>query len=131
MNRRNFIWTLSVGSAVVFIPMYGCQDKLTDIEFLAIPVSMLNVSSVDIVEKLGELYKKSVPEESEYEVLVRLLKSKDSDSKIGDIKGEKAIQKMLKQKITTDFENDNIVVLDGWILSKTEARQCALFSLIS
>ena len=33
---------------------------------------MLNVSSFETVEKLGELYKESAPEESEYEVLQSL-----------------------------------------------------------
>lgn len=131
MKRRNFIWALSLSSAGIFIPMYGCEVKLTDIEVLAIPVSMLNVSSVDTVEELGKLYKESFPEESEYEVLIDLLISNDSESETGSINEIKAIQKMLNRKIITDFENDNVVVLDGWILSKTEARQCALFALIS
>ena len=30
-----------------------------------------------------------------------------------------------------DFEKEHTVVVDGWILSVTEARQCALFSLLT
>lgn len=131
MNRRNFIWTLSISSAGIFIPMYGCEEKLTDTEVLAIPVSMLNVSSANTIEYLGELYKKSNPEESKYDVLISLLVSETFEGEGNKVKGIKAIQKMLKLKIRNDFENNNIVVLDGWILSRTEARQCALFTLIS
>ncbi|HET8656886.1 MAG TPA: twin-arginine translocation signal domain-containing protein [Longimicrobiaceae bacterium] len=34
------------------------------------------------------------------------------------------------QRIHDDFERGDTVVVDGWILSVTEARQCALFSLL-
>jgi hypothetical protein len=32
--------------------------------------------------------------------------------------------------VRADFERGRTVVIDGWILSITEARQCALFSLL-
>jgi hypothetical protein len=35
----------------------------------------------------------------------------------------------LDQQIKNDFITGNMVMVDGWILSVTEARQCALFSL--
>ena len=35
----------------------------------------------------------------------------------------------LAQLVRDDFANGRTVVVDGWILSATEARQCALFSL--
>jgi hypothetical protein len=34
------------------------------------------------------------------------------------------------ERIRRDFERGDTVVVDGWILSVTEARQCALFSLL-
>ena len=33
-------------------------------------------------------------------------------------------------QITDDYNKGNTVMIDGWILSRIEARQCALFSLI-
>ncbi len=38
-------------------------------------------------------------------------------------------KKYLEQKIALDFQADNTVMIDGWLLSITEARQCALLSL--
>jgi len=32
--------------------------------------------------------------------------------------------------VRDDFTNGRVVVVDGWVLSVTEARQCALFSLL-
>ena len=38
-------------------------------------------------------------------------------------------RKQLEERISEDFKKDNTVVIDGWLLSITEARQCALLSL--
>ena len=35
------------------------------------------------------------------------------------------------QIVKTDYANGDIVTIKGWVLSRTEARQCALFSLDS
>jgi hypothetical protein len=35
----------------------------------------------------------------------------------------------IRSQIQADFAADRTVMLDGWVLSVTEARQCALFSL--
>jgi len=37
----------------------------------------------------------------------------------------------LEESIKNDFETGNTVIVDGWILSRTEARQCALLSTIN
>jgi len=39
------------------------------------------------------------------------------------------VASQLAKKIQQDFQQDKTVVVDGWVLSRTEARQCALFSL--
>ncbi len=36
---------------------------------------------------------------------------------------------MMSEKVQADFDNGETVVVRGWVLSRTEARQCALFSL--
>lgn len=39
------------------------------------------------------------------------------------------IQTLLDQKIHKDFKSGNTVTVKGFVISATEARQCALFSL--
>ena len=39
------------------------------------------------------------------------------------------LKELLQQKVHSDFEGGNTVIVSGWVLSVTEARQCALFSL--
>jgi hypothetical protein len=37
----------------------------------------------------------------------------------------------IDRQVTDDFAAGRTAVVDGWVLSVTEARQCALFSLLS
>jgi len=39
------------------------------------------------------------------------------------------IGKMLTNKVRQDFADETVVIVDGWLLSKTEARLCALLHL--
>ena len=36
---------------------------------------------------------------------------------------------VIQSNVQTDFSKGNIVVIKGWVLSVTEARQCALLTL--
>jgi hypothetical protein len=39
------------------------------------------------------------------------------------------LEKSIDDTVHEDFAAGRTVVVDGWVLSVTEARQCALFSL--
>jgi hypothetical protein len=36
---------------------------------------------------------------------------------------------LIDKKVRKDFKEDKLQVIKGWVISTTEARQCALFSL--
>ena len=36
---------------------------------------------------------------------------------------------IVRQQILLDFEESNLVNIDGWIITKTEAQICALFAI--
>lgn len=36
-----------------------------------------------------------------------------------------SIGQSIARSVQSDFANDNVVILDGWVLSRTEARLCA------
>ena len=42
---------------------------------------------------------------------------------------KKEIINSISEKINQDFIKENILIIDGWVLSKTEAQQCALYSI--
>jgi hypothetical protein len=43
--------------------------------------------------------------------------------------GSAELSKWIANKVQEDFINQRIVAVNGWILSETEACQCALLSL--
>ena len=42
----------------------------------------------------------------------------------------KALRAWLVRRCTQDFRNGNTVIVDGWVLARTEARACALVALL-
>src|SRR5687768_13624094 len=42
----------------------------------------------------------------------------------------KQLRTLLGRKREHDFRNDDIAIVDGWVLSRTEARACALVALL-
>ena len=42
---------------------------------------------------------------------------------------ETNLKMSLRNKVTEDFNAGNTILIDGWLLSKTEARQCAFLSM--
>ena len=43
---------------------------------------------------------------------------------------DKANQAMaIEQHVEMDFKSDKLILIKGWVISETEARQCALLSL--
>lgn len=124
MKRRDFILAGTAGIAAILIPTAYYYFK--DIEYdllLAQPKSLSLIWDAKEIDEIGNKYRMLVPQEKKANTLVkRLLEETDTNS--ADI-GE-----TLAGKIQKDFETGNTVIVDGWILSVTEARQCALFSTI-
>jgi hypothetical protein len=80
---------------------------------------------------IGKPYLDAMPEENDPNVIVSrmavchpIIVSKLRTA------GETDAKTLLAKMVTEDFYNANIVQLNGWILSKTEARLCALTTLL-
>ncbi|HTI04540.1 MAG TPA: hypothetical protein VL549_04445 [Gemmatimonadales bacterium] len=99
MNRRDFL--LGAASAVALPGASG------DLYTLAHP-TLLAVLGTDAVHAIGQAYRARVPTERERGRLAALVRA---------------------GHVQSDFVAGRTVVIHGWVLSVTEARQCALFSL--
>jgi hypothetical protein len=62
------------------------------------------------------------------EILIEVL-AENIDHRIDESTDSNLVNSVLEKKVRQDFQENKTVVVDGWILSVTEARQCALFSL--
>jgi hypothetical protein len=111
MKRRNFILSTAVGIGVVSTAAYYfLHDVEYDLE-LAKPQSLSLILDDATMKNIGQQYRESFPTEESERSLVKLLNVTS-----------------IEDHVISDFKNGNIVIIEGWILSQTEARQCALIS---
>lgn len=124
MERRKFIFVAASGVTTMIIPLgfYSCSNPKYDSAF-AKPILLSNIWDTQIIAEIGELYQKQYPKENTEQELVEILSEGISMEK-------NDISESITSRIEEDFKTGKIVTLDGWILSETEGRQCALFSLI-
>jgi hypothetical protein len=131
MKRRNFILLTTAGIAGAAFAFIHRWDELAGWGSpFAQPQVLALITSRRNIKLLGKTYVQLFPGESNYNVLFNLLTDKQSNSNMMYESDTKMIRSRLKTKITADFQNDRIMVLEGWVLSLTEARQCALYYLL-
>ena len=114
LDRRRFLQVAAVG-VVAAIANPACargEDRAVD------RPQLVDMLGPDRVRKLGERYRAQTPSEGSAEAL------RASIAKARGLFGTS-----IDDMIEDDFESDRTVLVDGWMLSVTEARQVALFSL--
>lgn len=123
MKRSKFIKLSSAGSLAIAIPsLKGCRGSVEYPSSLSQPGTITRIRDPQQIQSIGNAYLERVPDEANRRTLVLLLSAEaPADST--------AIPEFMKRRIAHDFENGNTVMVDGWIISQTEARQCALYSL--
>lgn len=127
MKRRDFIQLSAFASAAISLPLlHSCNASTTE-QAMAQPLFLSRLFDENTIKDAGKAYLKNTPSENNENKLVQLLADKNN---IANSKDEEAIHQYLDKKIQQEFEAGNTVMIKGWILAVTEARQCALFSLI-
>ena len=90
------------------------------------PLVLSGICDEASIRKIGISYRALVPGENSKEKLLELLNTGLSSNIAPD--GPEVINE-LEQKIEQEFKEDKLVVINGWVITPTEARQCALLSL--
>lgn len=130
MDRRTFVWVSLGGAASTFLPLLSCNSGDPELRGkLSSPHSLSHMHDTTTLRELGEKYRQLVPGENRESRLVDLLLTNVQGERVPRSSDSLFLQDLLKEKIEYDFMTGNTVVLQGWVLSTTEARQCALFSL--
>lgn len=129
MKRKHFIYITAVVLAGVIVPLLVLRKKAGQFfKPLTYPESLIKLFDKKTIHEIGSTYRSKHFTESDVGSLKRLL-LKDSTGKIYNEEEKIPVKEMLKKETKKDFEAGRIVVVKGWVLSLTEARQCALFSL--
>lgn len=123
MQRRNFILLSAASLSTIALPSLLLQScSITYDKSLALSQQLTYIWDMETMLKVGQEYKRKFPKENSEKKLVKLL--------LNDFSDKNGLQEYLGQKIITDYKTENTILLDGWILSVTEGRQCALFFII-
>jgi hypothetical protein len=127
MKRRNFIQLSAFATAAISLPLlHSCSPSLNE-QAMAQPLFLSRLFDENTIKETGKAYLKNASSENNKNKLVQLLAGNNNIINSTD---EKPIHQYLDKKIHDDFETGNTVLVKGWVLAVTEARQCALFSLI-
>jgi hypothetical protein len=127
MKRRDFIQLSAFAAAATSLPLlHSCSPSSTE-QAMSQPLFLSRLFDENMIKDAGKAYLKNTPSESDENRLVQLLANNNN---IDNATDEKAIHLYLDKKIQDDFEAGNTVLVKGWVLAVTEARQCALFLLM-
>lgn len=126
MQRRDFIYLSACMAVALAVPVAtGCEAGQTGVE--SQPFFFSQVADVKTIVNTGNVYRKKHPEEDDKSRLAELLLTGSTLQSSSD---SEAIRQMLIKNVHEDFKKCNTNIVAGWILSLTEARQCALFSIL-
>jgi hypothetical protein len=103
------------GTTAVSLPLSHCSQRGDDSR----PEFLYSLIGKSKTIEIGKAYVKRFPSESNPNKLTALISASlhEQHDTPADV------------RIQNEFRNGNIVVIDGWILSLTEARQSALYYL--
>jgi hypothetical protein len=79
------------------------------------------------VVRVGEAYRAAYPDEDDQSLLER---------ELPDLDGARGAEldarlRLLDERVRQDFADGDVVLVDGWLLSRTEARAAALVSIVA
>ncbi|MBS1521669.1 MAG: hypothetical protein JST50_11775 [Bacteroidetes bacterium] len=124
MQRRTFIHLSTYTALALTLPFTeSCSPSPETIA--SRPFLFSKLADKKTIAEAGIAYRKKFPKENDQIVLSNLLiGAKTSLDK-------SVIEKQLDDRILDDFKAGKTVTAAGWVLSITEARQCALYSILN
>ncbi|MBI1767593.1 MAG: hypothetical protein HYR67_04370 [Bacteroidetes bacterium] len=132
MKRRSFIVAsllslLGIG-AFSFIQWIGSHGRA---KALAHPKFLFRLCDRSTIRMLGRAYLKLKPDETRDDILLNDLLTEKSRKIVLEKEDISSVESQIEKRVKQDFDNKNVVVVQGWVLSVTEARQCAFFSILN
>lgn len=126
INRRRFLQVAVAATAASLTGSACIRDSDQDASALA-RLALLDMLGPERVRDLGVRYRAAVPTERTAPALRAAISGPEPQGlRLPWLSGSS-----LRQRVRDDFAAGRTVIVNGWVLSATEARQCALYSLAS
>ena len=131
MKRKTFLYLFAV-TAIDLPILSGCRVDESLINSLKKTTFLSQVLDEKTIHEIGKAYKEMVPSEKNNDDLAELIltdsKNKSYVRKFSKTSDKEAIGLFIDEKIKDDMNNQMTRVVNGWVISLTEARQCALLA---
>lgn len=112
MERRRFVILALAGTAAVSLPLSQCASGDNDYR----PQHLYSLIGKSKTVEIGKAYVERFPSESDRKKLTALITTTLNEPPASKV----------NVRIQNEFRNGKVVIINGWILSLTEARQSAL-----
>ena len=126
MERRLFVKLSAFTALALTLPFAESCSSGSKEMTIAQPFLLSHLVDGKTIKEAGADYLKTHAAENSAQKLSQLLLAGKSPDAID----KDTIQNMLEQQVATDFKNGKVLQVSGWVMSITEARQCALYSLL-
>lgn len=121
MKRRKFLLVSIFALFLSLISLWYFKFKSDTTKALSYPTDLSEICDRETLIQIGNTYM-TLTKENDKRNLKELL-VQDAGMMGNDLKNS------LKSKVSEDFKTGNTILVDGWLLSRTEARQCAYLSM--
>lgn len=129
MKRRTFILAAAATAVVATVPIvYFSRRNRKSYHPLVMPEILGQFCDEAEIRLIGDRYRSRVKGEDDKDKLTELLLTDNTGKKV-DSSDKSAVAELLNKKVLEEFRAYKTIVEKGWIITITEARQCALFSL--
>jgi hypothetical protein len=122
LDRRRFLQLAATGM-VASLTTSGCARESGENAGELGKPALLEMLGPERTREIGTQYRASVPSEN----TAATLRDAISSSRHREFPWIRS--RSIEDQIHDDFDAGHTVVVSGWVLSQTEARQCALYSL--
>jgi len=122
LDRRRFLQVTAAGMVASLASSACSRDSADD----ARRPGLLEMLGAERVWQIGSHYREAVPSENNEAALRAAISgSRPKTRSLSTLWSDP-----IARQVRADFAAGRTVIVDGWVLSATEARQCALFSLV-
>jgi hypothetical protein len=131
MRRRDFTKLAALAIPGMSLTFQACRSHAATLDdTLASPESLSLFLDRNALREVGKAFRASTPAEDDRQKLTALLMTDGMGRQLSPNTSLSAIRSALENQVSRDFSQGNTVIVKGWVLAATEARQCALHTII-